>query len=74
MNLLDVSISNNLFNLELIGNRKKVSKKLFIDDSFFITTARNFFTMDIFSRNSVYISNYLSYKQIKQINITQEFI
>jgi hypothetical protein len=72
MNILDVSNEVYNFNIHLMNT--KILKKIFFEDSFFIITCRNFFTMDIFSRNSVNISNYLSYKQIKQVNITQQFI
>ena len=74
VDFISISDTNQLFISKLVANKKKVSKKIFIEDSFFITTERNFFSMDVFSRNSVYISNYLSYKQMKQINITQTFI
>lgn len=37
-----------------------IFRKLFIEDSFFITTSRNFFTMDIFCKNSSLINSYLN--------------
>lgn len=69
---LELDYMSHAFNVQIFKYR--IYKKIFVEDSFFITTQRNFYTMDVFSKNSVNIANYLSYKQLKPINITQQFI
>jgi hypothetical protein len=72
LNNLELDLLSFVFDALIVKNRPY--RKIFFEDSFFITTKRNFYTMDVFSKNSTTLANYLNYKQLKSINITQQFI